>query len=281
MSWIALVTKYLRAWLFGFLPWPEPPGVAAYGQVDRTSPVLLTGNSGLTTLMISRELSKFGVYLLTVDTGGRDLLSSAAGGCITAQLVSTAIAESGLGDKVEHRRVLLSRVLEGIVQPDEVKRACGWEVVWGPLAIEELADATSGANADISGEEMPFALGERLRIACSLALPSAILMALPGLIAGPIVAAWILGLTWVVALLWGIFLPFFSRQYVWISRLLFSIVLGLIVGSGRFFLLGPDLFSAAAWAGAVLLIGLWISILYPPRTWPLSRSGREVDVPRP
>lgn len=266
MGGLAQVGKQLRAWFLGFIPWAERPGVRAFGQVDDDSPVLLTGNSGLTLLAVAPELRAIGGYLIVVDTKGRDLLSAVAAGWLTERDVIVGIAGSGLEEKVDHRRVMLNGALRGIVDPTTVEDSTGWEVLWGSVEIDLFGLSL------IESERVPrklfFPLKERLRIALSLALPFAPLTALPGLVVSPVTAAWLFGFSSVSLLLVGIAFPLLAGELRALKVTIFALLLGLVAFAIRLLLFSGGMIPNAAWAGALFLIGGWMGLLFPPRELP-------------
>lgn len=270
--------KHLRAWLLGLFPWAEPPGIKAYGHVGPSSPVLLTGNSGLTHLALSPALEEVGAYVVSVDTQGRDLLSAAAGGLLTSERVINALSTGGIEDNVEHRKVILSGALQPFVDPAEVKTTCGWEVVWGPYDVALLNAFLQGDLEAPPVDGLPLPLRERLRIVFSFALPTSVVMALPGLVVEPRAAAWVFGLCWASLLLLELSSSLLKPNRDWVRRLLLSLLLGIIAGGVSLVLSSRGLAVGAAWAGAATVLSVWMGCLFPTRSPPtVERSDGPSD----
>ena len=260
--------KHMRAWLLGLFPWAEPPGIKAYGEVSFSSPVLLTGNSGLTHLALSSALGEIGAYVVSMNTHGRDLLSAAAGDLLGTEQVIEALSQSGIAERVEHRNVILSGALQPFVDPTEVEAACRWKVVWGPYDVA-LLEAFLQGDRDMPAEGgVALPLRDRLRIVCSCALPTSLVMALPGLLIELRAAAWVFGLCWLAILLLELSRPVLQPQGGWIHRLAIPVVLGLTAGGVSFVLSSSRAIVGAVWAGAATIVSVWLACVFPARALP-------------
>ncbi len=73
--WINITETLLR-----FFPFPVKTGLREIGHPDRTSPVLVTGNFGLTVLRVQRALQGLDCYLLVANSRGINVWCAASGG---------------------------------------------------------------------------------------------------------------------------------------------------------------------------------------------------------
>lgn len=99
--------------------------------MDKDSPVLLTTNFALTFYTVEGDIKgKANAYLLVLDTEGRAVDVSLAGGQLNAEAVADLIKETGIEDKVDTRTL----IIPGLSAPisGEIEDECGWEVLVGP-----------------------------------------------------------------------------------------------------------------------------------------------------
>jgi len=116
------------------------PGLYEFGELDENSPVLMTTNFALTYYTVEGDLKsgKANCYLLVLDTEGRAVDVSLAGGQQSGKSVADLIKESGIEDKVKTRTLIipgLSAPLSG-----EIEDESGWEVLVGPRDSSAVSD---------------------------------------------------------------------------------------------------------------------------------------------
>lgn len=109
------------------------PGLRVIGDPDENSPVMFTTNFALTyyTVLSDLEAAKINCYLLVVDTEGLSVESAVAGRKLTADVVAEALKESGVGDKVKHRKLIIPGRASRL--SGEIEEVSGWKVLVGPL----------------------------------------------------------------------------------------------------------------------------------------------------
>ena len=115
-------------------------GLYEFGELDENSPVLMTTNFALTYYTVEGDLKsgKANCYLLVLDTEGRAVDVSLAGGQQSGKSVADLIKESGIEDKVKTRTLIipgLSAPLSG-----EIEDESGWEVLVGPRDSSAVSD---------------------------------------------------------------------------------------------------------------------------------------------
>jgi acetyl-CoA decarbonylase/synthase, CODH/ACS complex subunit gamma len=121
-------------------PQAVDPGIYEFGEVNEDSPVLMTTNFALTYYTVEGDLKsgKANCYLLVLDTEGRAVDVSIAGGQFNGKSVADLIKESGVEDKVKTRILMIP----GLAAPvsGEIEDETGWEVKVGPRDSSAVAD---------------------------------------------------------------------------------------------------------------------------------------------
>jgi acetyl-CoA decarbonylase/synthase complex subunit gamma len=140
-GWALLPQLFLRSNLYTDprKPVSVEPELAAFGEPTDMSPVLLTTNFALTyyTVASDVESAKLDCYILVVDSEGMSVESAVAGRKMTAETVAEAIAQFKVGDKVQHRHLVIpgrSARLSG-----EIQELSGWTVSVGPMDSSGIA----------------------------------------------------------------------------------------------------------------------------------------------
>jgi len=108
------------------------PKLYEVGSPDRSSPLIVTTNFSLTYFTVEGEVeaSRIPAYLLIVDTEGTSVLTAWAADKFNAETIAEAINNSGVADKLDHKKVILPgyvAVLSGKLEDES-----GWEVLVGP-----------------------------------------------------------------------------------------------------------------------------------------------------
>ncbi len=108
------------------------PKLYNVGQVDSSSPVLVTTNFSLTyyTVLGEVEASKVPSYILSVDTEGMSVLTAWAAEKFTPDKISTAINKSVVKDIVKHNNLIIPGYVA--VMSGELQESSGWKVLVGP-----------------------------------------------------------------------------------------------------------------------------------------------------
>src|SRR5690606_36492612 len=86
-------------------PQTVDPGVYEFGEVDEDSPVILTTNFSLTYYTVEGDLKSGDVtaYLLVLDTEGRAVDVSLAGGQLNGPAVADLIKDTGIEERVKNK----------------------------------------------------------------------------------------------------------------------------------------------------------------------------------
>jgi len=160
-GWVQLPTVI---WRFNIYTDPRKPvaveaELKTFGKPDEMSPVMLTTNYALTYFTVESDLKKFGgnYYLIVVDTEGISVESAVAGRYLTAEVISEAVKNSGVAEKVKHKYLILPGMaarLSGETE-DELKNVGlpGWRVMVGPRDCSGIAKLLEEKWPPKDGEE--------------------------------------------------------------------------------------------------------------------------------
>lgn len=252
------------------------PGLYALGRPDSDSIVLVTANYKLSIDTLRRELSGLNAWLLVLDTRGVNVWCAAGKRTFSSEEIVRRVKMDNLDQIVSHRKLILPQLSATGVSALNVKRGCGFEVIWGPIRAKDIKPfLAAGFKAGPSMRLVTFRMAERLVLTpVEISQTLKILLWLVPLMVflsgfGPAVFSvaglWHRGVPAAMAVLLGVisgalltpaFLP-------WIPFRAFSLkgaLLGLLVGLGLIqFLLKPIAFMPAL--ALLLLTGTLSSYL--------------------
>ena len=138
------------------------PGLYAVGKPDRQSPVLVSANYKLSFDMLRSQLSGIDGWILVLDTRGINVWCAAGKGTFGTQEIIRQVQGTELARVVEHRKLVVPQLGAVDVAAHEVKKACGFEVVWGPIQARDIkAFLAAGMRAEAAMRRVSFTLGER------------------------------------------------------------------------------------------------------------------------
>jgi hypothetical protein len=147
---------------FGRNNYKIAPGLYAVGNPDSSSVVLVTANYKLSFDHLRRNLDKINAWILVIDTRGINVWCAAGKGTFGTREVIQRVQRVRLDRVVEHRQLILPQLGATGVNGQEVKKGCGFEVVWGPVAAMDLpAFLSTGRKADGTMRKVTFTLTER------------------------------------------------------------------------------------------------------------------------
>jgi acetyl-CoA decarbonylase/synthase complex subunit gamma len=114
------------------------PGLRVFGTVDENSPVMMTMNFALTYYTVASDIEsgKVSGYLIVVDTEGIAVDSAVAGRKLTAENAAEAIKESGVENKVKHRKLIIPGKAARL--SGEIEELSGWQVLVGPRDSSDI-----------------------------------------------------------------------------------------------------------------------------------------------
>jgi hypothetical protein len=139
------------------------PGLYAVGRPDKEAPVLVTANYKLTFDALRRELTRISAWILVLDTRGINVWCAAGKKTFSAQEVVSQVRQSGLDKIVAHRKLILPQLSANGVSAKQVKKECGFKVVWGPVRARDIKSfLEKQLKADTTMRRVTFTLSERL-----------------------------------------------------------------------------------------------------------------------
>jgi NAD-dependent dihydropyrimidine dehydrogenase PreA subunit len=206
--WIEVVQTLLR-----LLPFPCKTGLVEIGRPGRDSPVLLTCNFRLTVERVKRALEGFDVYLLVANSRGVNVWCAATGGLFSNHDVVSVLKTSGIGERVDHRQVILPQLAATGIEGPYVREKAGWKVVWGPVDAAALpAFLRSGLVATAAMRAVEFRWRQRLEMAVAWAFPISLVGALLALPFWRDAVAPLVGLVWGFSLVLFLGFPLYQRH---------------------------------------------------------------------
>jgi hypothetical protein len=250
--------------------------------------------------MLRSQLSGIDGWILVLDTWGINVWCAAGKGTFGTGEIIRRVQLSNLDKIVEHRKLIVPQLGAVGVAAHEVKKACGFEVVWGPIRAGDIsAFLSAGMQADAAMRRVSFFFGERLiLVPVELTLLRKYLLwaLLAAFVASGIgghifsfSAAWYRGLAAVGGLAAGVLAGavFVPLLLPWIPGRAFSLkgaITGLILGIGTavVFAMGPHV---AFWSGAALVLwavslGSFLAMNFTGSTPFTSPSGVEKEMRR-
>jgi hypothetical protein len=142
------------------------PGLYGIGSPDPASPVLVTANYKLTFDALRRELAGLNGWILVLDTRGINVWCAAAHRTFGTDELAQRIEKCGLPRVVSHRQLILPQLGAPGVDAHALKRASGFEVVWGPVRAKDLPRFLADAGrAEPAMRRLTFTMAERLVLA--------------------------------------------------------------------------------------------------------------------
>lgn len=139
------------------------PGLYGIGTQGPESPVLVSANYKLSFDALRSALGGESVWLLVLDTRGVNVWCAAGKGSFGTAEVIRRVREARLEQVVTHRRLILPQFSATGVSAREVKRACGFRVIWGPVRAADIPKfLANGMTADTAMRRVTFTFRERV-----------------------------------------------------------------------------------------------------------------------
>jgi hypothetical protein len=219
------------------------PGLYALGAPDAVAPVLVTANYKLTFDVVRRDAEGLDAWILVLDTRGINVWCAAGEGTFGTGEVIRRVMEARLAEVVGHRRLLLPQLGAPGVAAHEVRRGCGFSVVYGPVRARDIRSfLVAGRKASPAMRRVVFPAMDRLVLTpveiTGMLRPAGWAAAALFLLAGigpgifSLGAAWERGFTGVAALAAGILAGAVATPVLlpWIPGRAFSVKGGLAGG---------------------------------------------------
>ena len=141
------------------------PGLYGVGSPDAGSPVMVTANYKLTFDSLRGSLVGIDAWLLVLNTRSINVWCAAGKGTFSTGEVVERVNAVSLEKVVTHRRLILPQLSATGVSARQVKRLCGFEVIWGPVYARHIkAFLSAGMQATPAMRKVTFTLRERVAL---------------------------------------------------------------------------------------------------------------------
>ena len=115
------------------------PGLYEINDPTADSPLMVTTNFSITYFSVANEVDSSGMpgWLLVADAEGMSVLTAWAAGKFDASTIAKAVKDTGVTDKLAHRRIVIPgqvAVLSGELEEE----LPGWEIRVGPREAVDL-----------------------------------------------------------------------------------------------------------------------------------------------
>ncbi len=158
--------RWQMRWGIGRDRYRIAPGLYAFGTPGPESPVLVTANYKMTFDVLRRDTAGMDAWVLVLETHGINVWCAAGKGTFGTAEVIRRVKSSGLGRVVSHRKLVLPQLGAPGVAAGEVRKGCGFQVVYGPVRARDIrAFLVAGMHAAAEMRGVTFPLGERLALA--------------------------------------------------------------------------------------------------------------------
>ncbi len=139
------------------------PGLYALGAATPDAPVLVTANYKLSFDHLRSHVGTTAAWLLVLDTRGINVWCAAGKGTFGTRELIRCITATRLGSVVRHRRLIVPQLGAPGIAAREIKKTCGFEVVWGPIRAADLPlYFEAGGRAGASMRQVTFTWRERM-----------------------------------------------------------------------------------------------------------------------
>jgi hypothetical protein len=274
------------------------PGLYAVGNPNFDSPVLTTANYKLSFDTLRGALSDVDAWILVLDTRGINVWCAAGKAHFSTEEVVRRVAAVGLNRVVRHRRLILPQLSATGVAAHEVKRACGFRVMWGPVRAADIPDfLRMDSVASEAMRTVSFPLAERLvLIPVELAevlkpgfwaLVTAFLLSGIGPDVFSVSQAWVRGWAMAFACLMGVFagavvmpalLPWLPTPWFSLKGLCTSLPAGLLAVWAGTGIPGAPLLNGLGALAVTVAVGSFMAMNFTGSTPYTSPSGVEKEM---
>lgn len=158
-----LLGSFKARWGVGRMSYTVPPGLYAVGNPDQSSPVLVSANYKLSFDSLRRKLSGFNLWVLVIDTKGINVWCAAGKGTFGTEEVIRIVNATRLPELVTNKTLVLPQLSAPGVTAFEVRRRCGFRVIFGPVRAADIpAFLKAGNRAEPVMRRTHFGLLDRL-----------------------------------------------------------------------------------------------------------------------
>ena len=141
------------------------PGLYKVGTPESLSPILVTANYKLTVDALRSELDGVDAWILVLDTKGVNVWCAAGKGTFSTDELVRQVQSTGLSEIVSHRKLVVPQLGAPGIAAHEVRRICGFKVVYGPVRARDIkAYLEAAMHATDDMRRVTFGLGERVEV---------------------------------------------------------------------------------------------------------------------
>lgn len=133
-----LLSRWRVRWGIGRDRYRVAPGLYALGAPGGGSPILVTANYKLTFDVVRRDAAGLDAWILVLDTRGVNVWCAAGEGTFGTEEVIRRVTETRLAEVVNHRELVLPQLGAPGVAAHEVRKGCGFSVVYGPVRSRDI-----------------------------------------------------------------------------------------------------------------------------------------------
>ena len=158
-----LLGRWRVRWGIGRDRYRVAAGLYGLGAPDAAAPVLVTANYKMTFDAVRRDAAGLDAWLLVLDTRGINVWCAAGEGTFGTEEVIRRVAETRLSEIVSHRRLILPQLGAPGVAAHEVRKGCGFSVMYGPVRSRDIcAFLDAGMKASPAMRSVDFPTMDRL-----------------------------------------------------------------------------------------------------------------------
>ncbi len=157
--------RWKSRWGIGRMHYIVKPSLYAVGNPSPESPVLVSANYKMSFDCLRSRLTGRDLWILVLDTKGINVWCAAGKGTFGTVEIVQRINLSRLKDFVTSRTLILPQLGAPGVAAHRVKRATGFDVVYGPIRARDLpAFLDAGMKASPGMRRMTFPIGDRMNL---------------------------------------------------------------------------------------------------------------------
>jgi hypothetical protein len=139
------------------------PGIYAVGKPDSESVVLVSANYKLSFDALRKELGGLDAWIIVLDTKGINVWCAAGKGTFGTDEIVHRVGLVELEKIVNHRKIILPQLGAPGVAAHEVKKRCGFSVIYGPIRACDIIDfLKAGMKATQQMRQVHFSFYDRL-----------------------------------------------------------------------------------------------------------------------
>jgi hypothetical protein len=156
---------FAARWAINRQDYKVAPGLYCIGRPNQDSPVLVTANYKLTLDTLRKELESIDAWILVLDTRGINVWCAAGKELFCTHEVVNQVKRTDLAKVVTHRHLILPQLSATGVRARQVKKDCGFKVIWGPVRTPDIKPfLQNDLKADKAMRRVTFSFWERLTL---------------------------------------------------------------------------------------------------------------------